>query len=300
MKYDSLVSCVIPSYKRADTLRRAINSVLAQTYSNVEVLVVDDNIAGDEYSITLQKIIDEYKSDSRVILVTQPKHINGAEARNAGVRASHGEYIAFLDDDDEWQPDKIERQIIIMKNDSQLGGVAGGVTLWENGVEISSLPKETIKEEGLLYKVLTREVGLATSSFLCKKSAFYEMGGFDVSLRRSQDLQLFAHFLAKYRIYPISEFRTVKMHVESSINRLDAKRLAANKEEFFESVKDVLALFKPSVQQRIKSAHYYEVACVAIREKKYLFAIKYMFKGFNSRASVKDLYYRYNRRKSSK
>lgn len=294
---NKLVSCVIPSYKRADTLKRAIDSVLAQTYKEIEVLVVDDNIAGDEYSTALHKIIKSYNGDSRVILVTQPKHINGAEARNAGVRASHGEYIAFLDDDDEWQPDKIERQIKIMKNDSQLGGVAGGVTLWENGVEISSLPKETIKEEGLLYKVLTREVGLATSSFLCKKSAFNEMGGFDVSLRRSQDLQLFAHFLAKYRIYPISEFRTVKMHVESSINRLDAKRLAVNKEEFFESVKDVLALFRPSVQRRIKSAHYYEVAYVAIREKKYLFAIKYILMGLKSSASLVDLHKRFKERK---
>ena len=91
MNDNTLVSCVIPSYKRADTLRRAIDSVLAQTHKELEVLVVDDNIAGDEYSNALRKIIEEYKDDGRVKLVTQPKHINGAEARNAGVRASHGD-----------------------------------------------------------------------------------------------------------------------------------------------------------------------------------------------------------------
>ena len=293
MNDNTLVSCVIPSYKRADTLRRAIDSVLAQTHKELEVLVVDDNIAGDEYSNALRKIIEEYKDDGRVKLVTQPKHINGAEARNAGVRASHGEYISFLDDDDEWLPDKIERQIAIMENEPQLGGVAGGVTLWENGVEISSLPKKKIKEDKLLYKVLTREVGLATSSFLCKKSAFNDIGGFDVSLKRSQDLQLFAHFLAKYRIYPISNFRTVKMHVESSINRLNAKEQALNKEEFFISVQDVLNKYPRRIQRRIKSAHYYEVAYISLKERSYSLVFKYAFKGLLAPLSLIDLYKRY-------
>ena len=120
MEEAPLISCVIPSYKRADTLRRAINSVLAQTYCNMEVLVVDDNIAGDEYSKTLHEIIDEYKNDSRVRLVTQPMHINGAEARNAGIRAAQGEFIAFLDDDDEWLPTKLEKQMEILKTHPEI------------------------------------------------------------------------------------------------------------------------------------------------------------------------------------
>lgn len=80
-----MISCVIPSYKRSDTLRRAIDSVLAQTYTDLEVLVVDDNEQGDEYSKVLRGIVESY-NDQRVKLVCQPRHINGAEARNAGVR----------------------------------------------------------------------------------------------------------------------------------------------------------------------------------------------------------------------
>ena len=116
MENNDLVSCVIPSYKRAETLRRAINSVLAQTYSHIEVIVVDDNIANDEFSKALHSVLNEYKGDDRVRLVTQPQHINGAEARNAGIRAAQGEYIAFLDDDDEWLPEKTEKQVACLEN----------------------------------------------------------------------------------------------------------------------------------------------------------------------------------------
>ena len=290
----ALVSVIIPSYKRADTLKRAIDSVLNQTYTNIELLVVDDNIPGDKYSLGLKKMIEKY--DGKVKLVTQKEHINGAVARNEGVNCSNGEYIAFLDDDDEWHPDKIEKQVDIIESDTEIGGVAGGVTLWRNGEEITRLPKNRITEKDLLFKVLIREVGLATSSFLCKKSAFNEIGGFDVNLRRSQDLQLFTDFLSRFRIYPIWDFRTTKMHVESSINRLDAKSLAVNKEDFFKSVNKVIQGFPERTQRRIKSAHYYEIAFVAIREKNFFFALKYVLKGLRSLASLSDLYKRYKSR----
>lgn len=293
---EELVSCIIPSYKRADTLKRAIDSILAQTYKNIEILVVDDNIPGDEYSIALREKVNSYDKNCRVKLITQPKHINGAEARNAGVRAAKGEYIAFLDDDDEWLPDKTEKQMAILLSDPELGGVAGGVTLWKNGVEFTSLSNETIREKDLLYKVLIREIGLATSSFLCKKYAYEDIGGFDISLIRSQDLQLFACFLSKFRIFPITNFKTVKMHVESSINRLGERGLAKNKEDFFSSIKDVLDNFSVVTQRRIKSAHYYEVAFVAIRNKSYLFAVKYILKALVSPMSIVDLYRRYRKR----
>ena len=94
-----LVSVVIPTYKRSDTLERAINSVHNQTYRDIEILVVDDNVPGDAYSQSVKRLIDRLAYDN-VTLVTQPRHINGAAARNAGIRKSKGEYISFLDDDD--------------------------------------------------------------------------------------------------------------------------------------------------------------------------------------------------------
>ena len=97
MKYDAgLVSVIIPTYKRADKLMRAVNSVCSQTYKNIEVLVVNDNENDDQYTLALQQMFASV-TDPRVRLVFQPKHINGAAARNAGIRQARGEYIAFLD-----------------------------------------------------------------------------------------------------------------------------------------------------------------------------------------------------------
>jgi Glycosyltransferases, probably involved in cell wall biogenesis len=297
---NKLVSCIIPSYKRAETLRRAINSALAQTYKDIEVLVVDDNIAGDEYSLALQQIIDEYKDDNRVILISQPKHINGAEARNAGVRAAKGYYIAFLDDDDEWLSDKIERQVKIMDSDPELGGVAGGATFWKGDTEVTSLPGIKIADEDLLLMVLLRKVGLATSTFLCKKYAFEAMGGFDTGLIRSQDLQLFSDFIARYRVRAALDVRTTKMYIESAINRLNSEKLAKNKEDFFNSISSVLKKFNASTQRRIKSANYYEVAFCALKERNYQFVLKYFLMGFRSIPSIADLYSRTKRRYKNK
>ena len=87
---EGLVSVIIPTYKRADKLKRAIDSVLRQTYSNFEILVVNDNEIGDEYTENLKNLISKI-TDSRVYLIMQERHINGAAARNAGIRASKGE-----------------------------------------------------------------------------------------------------------------------------------------------------------------------------------------------------------------
>ena len=95
-----LVSVVMPTYKRSEMLSRAIDSVLAQTYTNIELLLVNDNEPGDEFTKDLQQRVAVYSTDSRFKLILQEKHVNGAVARNVGIRQAKGEYIAFLDDDD--------------------------------------------------------------------------------------------------------------------------------------------------------------------------------------------------------
>ena len=133
---DTKVTCVIPSYKRCDTVTRAIDSVLAQTYKNIEVCLVDDNVPGDEYSQRLQEALKKYDGDSRVRYITQEKHINGAVARNVGIKAANGEFIGFLDDDDEWLPEKIEKQMAIIQANPSLDAVTALWILCENGKEI--------------------------------------------------------------------------------------------------------------------------------------------------------------------
>lgn len=100
-----LISVVIPTRNRAELIMRSVNSALAQTYNHIEVIVVVDG--ADETTLKILKQID----DPRLKVINLPTSVGGAEARNTGVNAARGTWIAFLDDDDEWLPQKIEQQI---------------------------------------------------------------------------------------------------------------------------------------------------------------------------------------------
>ena len=256
------VSCVIPTYKRNDTLGRAINSVLKQTYNNLEVLVVDDNEMGSSYSVKVKEIINEFK-DPRVRYITQKKHINGAEARNEGIRQSQGEYIAFLDDDDEWLPDKIEKQICFLNRNTDIGGVSCLYNEYMNGVLFHSCPPYTC--ENLHKKIFQREVSVFTSTILLRKEALLQTGCFDNTLRRHQDLQLLLDFTIKNKMAVLNEY-LVKLHSDSNINRPSYKSFVTIKKVFFSAVASHFELYSRREQSQIKAAHHFELAFAACRE----------------------------------
>jgi glycosyltransferase involved in cell wall biosynthesis len=105
----SLVSVVIPTHNRAALLARAITSVLAQTYTALEVLVVDDASTDHTRQVVMQF------DDPRLLYIRHERNRGGAATRNTGIDAASGEYIAFLDDDDEWEPDKTAEQLKLLQ-----------------------------------------------------------------------------------------------------------------------------------------------------------------------------------------
>jgi glycosyltransferase involved in cell wall biosynthesis len=115
-EYHPLVSAVIPTRGRPDLLCRAVRSVLNQTYSNIEVVVVVD---GPDHA-TVQTL--EALHEPRLSVIALAASVGGSEARNVGVRTGRGEWIAFLDDDDEWLPEKLDKQL------ESVGIAAGEVT----------------------------------------------------------------------------------------------------------------------------------------------------------------------------
>lgn len=265
-----LVSCIIPTYRRSDTLGRAIQSVVDQTYKNIEVLVVDDNMKGDEYSARVIETVGKF-SDQRVHYVTQVQHINGAEARNAGIRASKGEYIAFLDDDDWWDKEKIEKQVEFIKQCPPTCGVVSTLLrYYANG----KLIKQTLPYKGgYIYKeILRREYSVMTSSVLIKKNALDEAGYFDVALKRAQDLQLLANLTYKFELYQLPEY-LVNINVDDSGNRGDSRRTIEIKKAFFRSVGPILESLTPREKKQIYSLHQFERFPAELREGRYLSAI---------------------------
>jgi glycosyltransferase involved in cell wall biosynthesis len=107
---DPLVSAVIPTYNRPELVLRAVNSALNQNYSNLEVVVVIDGP-----DAATQKTLSRV-SDHRLRVIVLPEKEGGCGARNAGVRAARGKWVAFLDDDDEWLPGKIAKQLVVAHN----------------------------------------------------------------------------------------------------------------------------------------------------------------------------------------
>ncbi|MBI4683838.1 MAG: glycosyltransferase family 2 protein [Nitrospirae bacterium] len=111
---NELVSVIIPTYNRADFLPQTIQSILNQTYQDWELIVVDDG----SKDIT-EDIVDGFKAKDRKIEYFYQVNKGAGAARNSGIRKSSGNYIAFLDSDDEWLPEKLERQVDFMRNNPE-------------------------------------------------------------------------------------------------------------------------------------------------------------------------------------
>lgn len=218
MEYNKKVSIIIPTYKRPTTLRRAIDSVLNQTYSNIEVIVVDDNNEGDQYRAETEKLMFEYINNEKVKYIKHIKNMNGSVARNTGIKNSQGTYIGFLDDDDEFISNKIEYQVNLMEElDSTWGACYTGFRKEKNGkiLEVSSENREGYLKNEALMRTLYINAG---SNLLVRRSVIEEINGFDESFRRNQDLEFLFRILDKYKLAYVNYCGLV-VHFDSRITK---------------------------------------------------------------------------------
>ena len=178
---DVLVSVVIPTYSRSDTLERALNGILKQTYQNLDIIVVDDNPPNSVYRLFVQQIIKKYASDQRIRYIQNTQNLGGAGARNVGIEAAKGEYIAFLDDDDEYYPEKIEKQLkVFLNSDSdKLALVYCDVEHRGINNRVDCVVKKHYRGN-CLYKAIEDDCLASTSMWLVKKSLLETVGNFSI------------------------------------------------------------------------------------------------------------------------
>lgn len=179
-----LVSVVIPAYNRENTIRRAVDSVLRQTYDNLEVIIVDDGSTDGTV-----RMIEEY-NDKRIRLICQKERGGANKARNTGIAGSKGVYIAFQDSDDEWLPDKLEMQIQMMERES-LFACYSAYNLCE-GDSIRIIPgdyKNRDKYQTGLRNILAEHNVVGTPTLVIKREVLIMLGDeyFDERLPRMQD-----------------------------------------------------------------------------------------------------------------
>ncbi|MGN0316822.1 MAG: glycosyltransferase family 2 protein [Lachnospira sp.] len=288
-----LVSVVIPTYKRSDLLKKAIDTVLAQTYQDLELLVVNDNIRNDEYSLKLYELISTY-TDPRLKLVEQEKHINGAAARNAGIREAKGEYIAFQDDDDYWELQKLEHQVKLLSSlPKEYGAVSCLMRIYSNGKLIQACAP--YRSGNILMDILDRKTSMGTGALLIRREALDEAGYFDENLMRHQDLQLFARIANKFKI----QLEKVYLHNrenKDNQNRPTIDKLIAVKQAYFSSIKDILDSLSNRERRIVYIMHDFECAYAFIRGGRTGEGVKKMLRVFSSPTTIGLAFERTGRR----
>ena len=195
---NNMVSVVIPTHNRVDLLPRAIESVLNQTYNDIEVIVVSDG-SSDGTDVFMGK----YIGDSRVRYITYKPARGGNYARNTGIDASNGDYIAFLDDDDEWLSNKIEKQLALMEADSEVGLVYTGINCIYVNEGISYSFKPYLRGD-LSKEILFKNCIGSTSSVMLRRSHCLT-GRFDENLPARQDFDLWIKILQGCKVDVVSE-----------------------------------------------------------------------------------------------
>ena len=188
------VSVVIPTYNRSMIVVNAISSVIAQTYKNIEILVVDDGSTDD----TAERL-SCFGSRIRYI-----KKENGgvSSARNQGIKMASGELIAFLDSDDEWLPEKTEKQVKYLNKRPDFGMVICDCLFFDqNGHYIrKSNRRLVLPKDGYVSHDVLMYPSLIPSTAIIRKNVLMDVGLFDETLITAEDLDLHLKISAKYKI----------------------------------------------------------------------------------------------------
>ena len=196
--FNPMVSVIIPTYNRSKMLDEAISSVLRQTYTNFELIVVDDGSNDDtEYSV---------KKWIGVIRYIRREFNEGRSAAvNYGVKNANGEYIAILDSDDVWLPHKLDAQMKIFSQFPECGAVGGGAMYID--IKCNLFGKPMIPSEVISYEKMAISICLpgSHSNEIVRRDAYESVGGLDISLRRAQDYDFWLKFIRRYPIRAVPE-----------------------------------------------------------------------------------------------
>lgn len=220
MPEDSLVSVIIPTYMRGpDLISRSINSVLNQTYNNLELIIVDDSPASYTERNNVADFVDSI-NDNRIKYIQHDENKGANVARNTGIKNSNGKYCAFLDDDDEWLPEKLEKQLPKFSEENVALVYCGAIEINETTGQTRNKISEM--HEGYQYKMLLRQNFVGSNSYVViLKDIFEEVGLYDESLPSHQDYDLYLRIAKKYKIKYVNE-PLVKYYVH------DGERISTN------------------------------------------------------------------------
>ncbi len=235
----NLVSVIIPTYKTSGSLKRAIDSVLDQDYKNVEILVIDDNNPNDSYRKNTEKIMGDFANEIKVKYIKHEHNKNGSAARNTGIRASKGEYIAFLDDDDYMIGRRLSESVdCLAKSDGNVGGCCVNYLKCYKRIIYKKSSYDGITDSFVPLLSGERDYG-AGSTLMIKRSVIEKIGLFDETYKRHQDWEFLIRLFRYFKLINIPEIGAA-ICVKSLIEKPNTKvRFEAKKKLLFDFEDDL-------------------------------------------------------------
>lgn len=187
-----IVSIILPTYNRAYIIHRAIESVLAQTYQAWELVVVDD--ASEDYTV---EVVGKY-TDARIIFLKNKENRGANFCRDFGVQNAKGDYLAFLDSDNYWKKDKLEKQVKALEGSSEkIAFTFCAGQFVEKDQSIAVVPDRIYEMEELRTLEYQRNL-IDTNTLLMKREVYEKVGGFDWAMPRIQDWEFVFRILCVY------------------------------------------------------------------------------------------------------
>jgi glycosyltransferase involved in cell wall biosynthesis len=231
-----LVSAIIPNYNYARFVGEAVESALGQTYPNIEVIVVDDGSTDNSL-----EVLEQYRDRIKIV---EQENSGVCVARNRGVAESKGEYIAFLDADDVWLPEKIEKQVKKFESEIDMGLVhVGVIDINASGEKLATHLNGMEGDVAGELIMFERAVILGGGSgVMIPRRVFDDVGGFDESLSTSADWDLYFRigfaFSVGFIRQPLLKYRLHSSNMHSNIPRMESEMLSAYQKVFTENGPD--------------------------------------------------------------
>ncbi|HOW42471.1 MAG TPA: glycosyltransferase family A protein [Candidatus Omnitrophota bacterium] len=196
------VSVVIPVFNRAQLIGNSARSVLAQSFTDLELIIVDDG-STDGTAAALEAL---QRTDARIRLVRHERNRGEAAARNTGIRAACGEFIAHHDSDDIWLPQKLERQVRFLESAPAETGLVYCSFRIHRGATVLDYPPEQVKQrQGRLHEVLIKGNFIGTPTVLMRRECFDKAGLFDEALPHLVDWDLWLRVSREYSFGFVAE-----------------------------------------------------------------------------------------------
>lgn len=250
MKEKPVFSVIIPSVGNTN-IYKTICSVILQTFNDFEILIVFD---GDNTQY-ISTLLRELASHEKIEIFKNFRDKGGNGARNSGILKAKGQYICFLDDDDIWHKDRLERVLPFLKgSDDSMAGCITGFNYW-NGKELQK--HSIIESKEMAREFLLQAYNFGNSSnFILKKEAISTIGLWDENLKRHQDYEYFLRILRYFKLLAVNE---VLLTINGHSTQPSSEVMLKSKINYFYSIKDYLHGMTPAENDQFFGKQYHEL-----------------------------------------